>query len=312
MLQYCRYALIAMLIVWMVANTAAPPTCMAITIDAQQQLGFADHLFQNQQYHRAAEEYQRFAYFFKDHPQQRFALYKSGESFLLAGDGAKALDRFKTLTYPSTQDAFTIDADFMMVECYINLGAPTQAVLHLHNIIIQTDDINIKDRAYHRLGWLHIHYTDWLAAQKALSHISPVNRSHFRSDEVNALLDNTAQIPRKSPALAGTLSIIPGAGQLYCHRYEDAFIAFLVNVGLGWAASDAFHQDQPALGGLLAFVGLGFYAGNIYGAISDAHKYNRNQKNIYLEQLKQYQVREVPSSPNASAKGLFLSLHVPF
>ena len=125
------------------------------------------------------------------------------------------------------------------------------------------------------------------------------------------MLSNTESIARKRPVLAGTLSIIPGAGQLYCNRYEDALIAFLLNVGLFWAASDAFHQDQPALGGLLSFVGLGFYFGNIYGAVGDAHKYNQNRQSEYVDQLKQYQVREAPP-PGASARGLLFSLHVPF
>lgn len=312
MYRYRQIYLVTQLLVWMLSSTVVIALGETLTIDAQQQLDFADQLFKNQQYMRAAEEYQRFAYFFNDHPQQRTALYKSGEAYLLSPDAKSALARFKELSGHSIRDAVSIEADFMMVECYLYLKAPTQAIVHLHNIITQSEDIGIKDRAYHRLGWLHIRFTDWTAAQDALSHISAANRRHYRTEEVNALLADTAQIPRKSPALAGTLSIIPGAGQLYCQRYEDAVIAFIVNVGLFWAASDAFNQDQPALGGLLGFVGLGFYAGNIYGAISDAHKYNLNQQGRYVDQLQHFQVREAATSPQASARGLFFSLHVPF
>jgi tetratricopeptide (TPR) repeat protein len=298
--------------VLLVALSAMVSNGWALTIDAQQQLHYADQLFKEQQYRRAAEEYQRFAFFFSDHPQQRSALYKSGRAFLLAGDATTALARFKALSGHSIPDGLAIEADFMMVECYLNLKAPTQAVVQLHNIITLTDDIAIKDRAYHRLGWLYVGFTDWTAARAAFAKVSPANRLAYRTDEVTARLGDTAAIPRKNPALAGTLSILPGAGQLYCNRYEDALIAFVVNVGLFWAASDAFHQDQPALGGLLSFIGLGFYAGNIYGAVSDAHKYNQDQQGRYVDQLKQFQIQEVASPPGASAKGLFFSLHVPF
>ena len=312
MRRYTPIFLMAHLLVWAYVFIVGTQSIWALTIDAQQQLDYADQLFADQQYRRAAEEYQRFAFFFNDHPRQRNVLFKSGESSLLAGDATTALLRFKKLASRTQRDAVAIDADFMMVECYLNLRAPTQAVAHLHNIITLTNDGSIKDRAYHRLTWLHIHFTDWEAAQDALSYISPANRLHYRSDEVAELLENAATIPRKSPALSGTLSIIPGAGQLYCQRYEDALIAFLINVGLIWAASDAFDQDQPALGGLLSFVGMGFYVGNIYGAVSDAYKFNQNRQGQYADQLKQYQVREVAPPPRASARGLLFSLHVPF
>lgn len=307
-----RMGLMVRWVTWTLLFFIAVPPGFAITIDAQQQLDYADRLFAEKQYLRAAEAYQRFGFFFKDHPLQRAILFKSGEAFLLAGDATTALARFKELAVIPLPDQLAVDADFMVVECYLNLNTPTQAGIHLQNILTKTEDQGIKDRAYHRLAWLHIHYADWKPAQDALSRISPSNRVHYRSDEIAALLGHTDAIPRKNPALAGTLSIIPGAGQLYCNRYEDALIAFLLNVGLIWAASDAFDQDQPALGGLLSFIGLGFYFGNIYGAVGDAHKYNRNRQGEYVDRLKPYQVREVAPPPTASAKGLLFSLHVPF
>lgn len=310
--QQNRTFLTIRLVAWTLVLLIFAPSCFAITIDAQQQLDYADRLFSEKQYLRAAEAYQRFAFFFKDHPLQRTIVYKSGESFLLAGDATTAMARFKGLAASPVPDTLSVDADFMVVECYLKLNAPTQAGVHLHNIITKTDDRGIKDRAYHRLAWLHIHYTDWKPAQDALARISPSNRLHYRSDEIAALLENSASIPRKHPAVAGTLSIIPGAGQLYCSRYEDALIAFLLNVGLIWAASDAFDQDQPALGGLLSFVGLGFYFGNIYGAVTDAHKYNQNRQAEYVDRLKPFLVREVAPPAGASTGSLLFSLHVPF
>lgn len=39
-------------------------------------------------------------------------------------------------------------------------------------------------------------------------------------------LEKEKQIARKNPRLAGFLSILPGAGQFYCERYQDALVAF--------------------------------------------------------------------------------------
>jgi len=64
-------------------------------------------------------------------------------------------------------------------------------------------------------------------------------------------------------------------------------IAFLVNGALIAATYAAFDNDNYALGGILAFVELGFYTANIYGATTSAHKYNKAQTRNFIEKLKQ-------------------------
>jgi len=57
---------------------------------------------------------------------------------------------------------------------------------------------------------------------------------------------------------------------------------------------------------------LGFYAGNIYSAVSDAHKFNQRQKHQFSESLRRYVVLGLgPQVPGSSDSVLF-SLHVPF
>jgi hypothetical protein len=209
-------------------------------------------------------------------------------------------------------DMLTIEAYFMSVECYLQLKSPTQAIAQLHNIITLVDTDNVKDRAYHRMGWIYIDLTDWKGARQAIDKISDSGRRRLRVDALNAALSQPSSLSRKSPALAGTLSIIPGAGQLYCHRYEDALIAMLVNVGLFWSAYDAYNKEQYGLGSLLTFVGLGFYAGNIYGAVTDAHKYNQLRMQQYMDRLKRDYLIDGDPTPQASTNGVFLSLQFYF
>jgi tetratricopeptide (TPR) repeat protein len=285
---------------------------MAATIDPRQQMEYADQLYDQKQYRRAAEEYQRFAFFFPDDPNRRKAILRSGQAFLQADDPNLALSQFRQLMSTFAPDALSIEAYFMSVECYLQLTSTTQAVAQLHNIITLVDTDHVKDRAYHRLGWIYIDLTDWKGARQAIDRISDSGRRRLRVDELDAALSHSSTLARKNPALSGTLSIIPGAGQLYCHRYEDALIALLVNVGLFWSAYDAYDKEQYGLGGLLTFVGLGFYAGNIYGAITDAHKYNQRRMQEYKDRLKlDYLIGSGPT-PHASTNGVFLSLHFYF
>jgi hypothetical protein len=82
-----------------------------------------------------------------------------------------------------------------------------------------------------------------------------------------------------------------------------------------WAAYESFDQDLNALGGLLSFVGLGFYASNIYGAVSGAHKYNLRHKQRYADQLRLEYLDGLPSAPlpqGRSGDRFVLAFRIPF
>ena len=289
-----------------------PIHLQALTIDGDRQYQFAETLFKNHQYRRAAEEYQKFAFFFTADIRQRQALFKAGRAFLLAKDPETARDRFEELTQGDEPDAIAVESHFMMAECDLQMNRITQAVLDLNNLIALSDDQEVRDRAYYRLGWLHIDLTEWQAARKAFDRVSDSRRNHFHIDALERELDRADHLPSRSPVLAGTLSIIPGAGQLYCNRYEDALIAMVVNLGIFWAAHDAFDEDQYALGGLLAFIGAGFYAGNIYGAVGDAHKFNQIQQRKFGESLRTHLILGSRPWESNPPTGMLFSLHVPF
>jgi len=123
-------------------------------------------------------------------------------------------------------------------------------------------------------------------------------------------LEDTGNIRRKSPGVAGALAVLPGGGYLYCNRPRDALISFLLNGGLIYAAYEAFDNDMPALGGVISFVEIGFYSGNIYGSISSAHKYNHDQERRFVDRLKEN--LKVGLSSRPENKGLELSLRYRF
>jgi putative component of membrane protein insertase Oxa1/YidC/SpoIIIJ protein YidD len=85
------------------------------------------------------------------------------------------------------------------------------------------------------------------------------------------------ELPSKSRWLAGSLSaVVPGAGQLYAGRPEDALVAFITNGVLIGTTAYAWHRGERVTAGALGFVAFGFYAGNIYGGVNAAAKYDRN------------------------------------
>lgn len=89
----------------------------------------------------------------------------------------------------------------------------------------------------------------------------------------------------KSPALAKSLSIIPGLGYLYTGHKGSALTAFLVNGLLGCATYSCFDKKNYAIGAICGFLNLSFYVGNLNGAARSAHRYNQLKKNNIIHKL---------------------------
>jgi hypothetical protein len=126
----------------------------------------------------------------------------------------------------------------------------------------------------------------WKEASASLREINKNNKLFLKSEYFAQGLDRIHEIPRKSPTTAGVLAaILPGSGHLYCERYRDAAIAFLLNGVFIWAMVESFQRENYVVGGILTFFELGWYSGNIYSAISSAHKFNKRKQEEYLNQL---------------------------
>lgn len=98
--------------------------------------------------------------------------------------------------------------------------------------------------------------------------------------EALALLGRYQDLPQKSPALAGFMSaILPGSGYMYAEHYGDGVTAFLINGLFIAGAATGFHQENYAVGAIVAGVGLPFYFGNIYGSANAAKKWNLGVRN---------------------------------
>ena len=279
-----RYLLLILLVLCSYSPSIADSV---LTIDADQQFDFAEHYFSNQEYLRAIGEYKRFIYFFPRDSRVEMAMYRIAESYFNSSRFKEAIKAFEAILikYPNTE--ISLKSYFMISECYLRQKSFGSAILNLQNLIQITDHRDTKDEAYYRIGWIYIEMAAWEKARVYFEKVSAQNADKYRLQRLSAELNQEGTISRKNPKLAGGLAIIPGAGYFYLGRYYDGLIAFLLNAGLIYAAYESFDNGLNALGGIITFVGLGFYAGNIYGSISSAHKYNRKNTNNFIEKLKQ-------------------------
>jgi tetratricopeptide (TPR) repeat protein len=281
-----------------------------LTIDADTQFEYAHRLFIDGQYEAAATEFNRFIYFFPDDRQLDTAMFEAGLSLVKLARFQEAQTAFIRVLEKAKDAQYIYRAYLMIAECRFKLNDVNGAVISLQQLATVAGDAATKDRARHQLGWLMIETADWEKAKSAFNQLSPEGAVKYNSGKVLAALQAADTIEQKSPDVAGFLSILPGAGHLYCARPQDATIAFLLNVALTASAWQAFDRDMPWLGGLISVVELGVYSGTLYSAVSSAHKYNRECVLNFIEKVK-HQATPVLSL-NPVPGGFHLSLNVDF
>ena len=68
-------------------------------------------------------------------------------------------------------------------------------------------------------------------------------------------------------------------------RWRDGFVSFLINglfIGAAVVAIEHNHEETAAI---IGFFELGFYSANIYNAVNNTHKYNRQIREKYFDDL---------------------------
>jgi tetratricopeptide (TPR) repeat protein len=279
-----------------------------LTIDADRQYGFAQSRFEADAYSQAIIEFNRFIHFFPSDPRIPRAWFLTGMAHYRMGDYQAAAAVFNRLTDNYQGSPIQNKAFFMLSRSHARQGMIEQAMLDLHNLLAVASNKDVIDRARYELGWLHVDQGRWQQADETFGAITPANQDRLKVSSLKETLSRSGEIPTKNPTTAGVLSIVPGGGQLYTGRYQDALTAFLINAGLIWAAWESFDEDLIGLGSVIAFVGVGFYAGNIYGAISSAHKYNRDRVSEFKNHLNRHRLMPLAVAPVSGGAALSLSI----
>ena len=139
---------------------------------------------------------------------------------------------------------------------------------------------------YARLGlaryWTRI--DDFDRAAEQLSSI-PKSAPQYPDAGKVAGYVSTLQIPNKSPTVAGLLSLVPGLGHFYLEEWGVGLVAMVWNGVFIFATVDSFAAGRYGQGTLLGVLELIWYAGTIFGAVSGAHRFNRDAMLIVREGL---------------------------
>ncbi len=260
-----------------------------LVISHDMQYEYAYKLFTAKDYDTAIVEFKRFVHFFPESKLVNTAVFNIALSRFYLKDYHEAARAFNDIIIKDEDDELTRKSVFFQSQAFILMGNTGYAQLVLQNYLKLSDDPDIKDQIYYNLAMIHLTEAkkgkaeSLELARSYLDKISIKNTKNFQVENHIDLIIKAEQADKKNPSLAGMFAVIPGGGFLYCERYKDALVTFLLNASLMIAAYQAWDNDNEALAGVIGFVETGFYSANIYGAISSAHKFNRAQVHKFLD-----------------------------
>ena len=246
---------------------------------------FADFLYEQGDYLRAAGEYERYLFY---QPQESEQIrYRIALCYRFAGQTEQAIQNFQMLLRMHPEGRFVSRVYYQMGATYFLTDQFQQTAQFLQETLPRITDTPQHAEAEQLLGLSYLMQKQWSEAGEIFK---TLQESEVVSISQKAMVYHNyaktgARLPTRSPILAGILStIVPGAGRLYTGRLGDAFTSlFLVGI-TGWQAYDGFQRDglSSVKGWMLGTISGIFYVGNIYGSIISARVYNRHIADEFL------------------------------
>ncbi len=239
-------------------------------------LKFANFLYSTHQYKFASEEYERLILLTPEKFDYKISLihsYRLGENYKEAERRIVDFsdDSLKFLKGP-------LATEFLKVKLLQEHFDEAQQYLK------QDDHLeSVTKNAY--LEYLFLLRKNWKLADS-------VNRQfHVLDNRYDQLLSDAGKIRLKSPALSCALSVVvPGLGKVYSGYWQDGAIAFIFVGVNAWQSYRGFakYGVGNATGWICGSFGLGFYLGNIYGAIKAAKRHNKTANEKIYNRAKSY------------------------
>lgn len=249
---------------------------------------FADFLYEQGDYLRAAGEYERYLFY---QPQEGEQIrYKIALCYRFAGHTEQAIQNLRMLLRMHPEGRFVSRAYYQIGATYFLQDEFGESARFLHETLPRITDTRQHAEAEQLIGLSYLMQKQW---SEAGGIFRTLQESEVASVSQKAIVYHNfakagTRLPTRSPLLAGILStIVPGTGRLYTGRLSDA-LASLLLVGItGWQAYDGFQRDglSSVKGWTLGTIGGIFYVGNIYGSALSAHVYNRRVTDEFLATL---------------------------
>ena len=249
---------------------------------------FADFLYQQGDYLRAAGEYERYLFYKPEENEQ--IRYRIALCYRFDGKTERAIQGFEALLRMSSKSKYTSLAYYQIGATYFLTDQFERTALFLHETLPRITDARQHAEAEQLIGLSYLMQKQWSEAGEIFKALqgSEVASISQKAMVYHSYAKKGADLPTRSPFLAGVFStIVPGAGRLYTGRFSDALTSLLIVGITGWQAYDGFQRDglSSVKGWTLGTISGIFYVGNIYGSVISARAYNRHIAGEFLATL---------------------------
>jgi len=182
----------------------------------------------------------------------------------------------------SMEDADKMDLNISVGKSYFKLENYPKAVYYFSQNSGFSRNRYLADQSILMEGLSYVYDSKWGEAKKTFARIGGDSQYYGVAENARLLCDGSNRIKYKKPALAATLSVVPGLGYLYSGYPQTALSALLVNGMFMLGTYQAFNANNSGLGAIMGVFALGWYSGNIYGAYTTAERKNISLRNEYL------------------------------
>lgn len=251
-------------------------------------LRFAEHLYQERDYLRAAKVYEECLS--ESSQAKGDILYKIGLCYRMGGRNDKAIIFFRKILEEHFDNCIKASAEYQIAYSYFLSGQYERSAWHIDQTLNETKNSCERERLQILKALNYLQERKWRAAEDFLGQISLSESENLRqiASDLRIYAQKGMSLQRKSPILAGMLStILPGAGKVYCRQYGDGLYSFTLSGATGMLSLEGFRENgvRSVKGWLFCILSAVFYAGNIYGSYISAHIYNRQMETELLSRL---------------------------
>ena len=261
----------------------------AILLTGDVQLRVADAFMEEGEYYRAITEYKKFLLLFPDSGRADYASVRIGMAYYKGEEYRAAARSFSSMRDKYPESAHALPARYHEGFSWWKLKEHEKARMMFEALAEDDPESGYAPRALAAASLVALDEDkpdNSRAGFKRFVDRYPGHPGAGNVKEALALLDRYQGRPQKSPVLAGFLSaVLPGSGYMYAEHYGDGVTAFLINGLFIAGAATGFHQENYAVGTIVAGIGLPFYFGNIYGSANAANKWNQGVRNEFIEKI---------------------------
>lgn len=240
---------------------------------------YGQFLFETRQFQQAAEEFERVLFLAPDNDTVKRQLIKSyllGQQYTLVNRRTDSLFKVRE----SIPRELAIDYSKALIMAEMNFNAA--------QFIGSNRNLTGNDRLFLSMNNQLMGY-EWDKAKLTYEELS---LNGFLYDKKYAEIFRQMDEARyKSGGLAfGLSAVVPGLGKVYTGNWKDGLISFIFVAGSTIQAIRGYHDYGKRSAFFIVYTGLAatFYAGNLYGSVKAARKFNgkiRKQIHARVESL---------------------------